>query len=121
MSKRKLPMGEETLPIAIIEGKMLTPLQLKEHPAEFGLLVKGERPRFMAITDDLLIERVRQRYAQGREATIYRFVADGMKEIFPEDQIVEMEQRSVLGLEFIKAERKLVEEELRIISEAGDV
>jgi len=117
MSKRRLPLGEETLPITIVEGKMTSLQDLEQH---YPLLYKDlvSRKVFeLKVSDELLVSRVKQRHAQGRVATIYRMVHDGVKEFSPEEQIEEMEARTPTGLDFIKAESKLLEEELKVLCE----
>ncbi len=113
---RRLPKGEETLPIVEVEGRFLTLQQLKrDYPRLYEPFVKGVFVRQLRISDELLVERVRRRHAQGRVPTIYRLIFDEVKELSPEQQIREMEQRTRTGLELIEAERKLLEEEIRII------
>lgn len=120
MLKRRLPKGEETIPIVVIERLMLSPLELmKEHPRQYEVLVSRRKLVYpMRVTDELLVERVRRRYAQGRVATIYRLITDEEKELTPEEQIRHIEQRTKTGLELIEAERKLLEEELSILRES---
>lgn len=101
---RKLPKGEETLPIAEVEGKFLTPNELRR----LGLPLEL-RP----VPTELLIERMRRRVAQGRVATIYRL----QYELSPEGQLKHMELGDDIGLELIEAERKLLEEEIGILRE----
>jgi len=100
--KRRLPRGEETLPFYDLEGKMLT-------------LDRLHRPDLLRphITDKLLIERMRMRISQGRVPIIYRFEY----ELSPNSQLNHMELGDKIGLELIQAERKLLEEELRILGE----
>ncbi len=107
----RLPRGEETLPILVVEGRMLTPQELREqYPELYRELLER---RLIEITDELLIERVRRRVAQGREMTIYRWEF----EITPEEQLRHMELRDEIGLELIEAERKLLEWELAKLRE----
>lgn len=96
----KLPKGEETLPFYDLEGKLLT-------------LDKLNKPQLACprITNKLLIERERMRISQGRCLTIYRFEY----ELSPAAQLKHMELGDDIGLELIEAERKLLEEELRIL------
>jgi len=115
LRKRRLPKGEETLPIVEVEGRFLTLQELKrDYPKLYQRLIRGI-VRELVVSDELLIQRVKLRYAQGREITIYRLIFDEVKELSPEDQIREMEQRTRTGLELIEAERKLLEEEIGII------
>lgn len=100
--KRRLPKGEETLPFYDLEGKLLTPDRLHRP----DLL----RPR---VTDKLLIERVRMRVSQGRVPTIYRLDY----ELSPDEQLKHMELSDEVGVELMQAERKLLEEEIRILGE----
>lgn len=103
--KRRLPKGEETIPIAEIIGKVLSPKQLKAMGIPYKEIPKP--------SDMLLIKRVKKRHAQGREPTIYRF----REKLTPQQQIRHMERRTVVGLEFIQAEYKLLEEEINILKE----
>jgi len=113
--EKRLPSGEETLPIIEVEGKFLTLEELKQqYPELYESLFKGVAgppPQLGKISDELLIERFRMRMAQGRESTIYRL----QYELTPEEQLMHMEARDEIGLELIEAERKLLEEELRIL------
>ncbi len=109
---RRLPLGEETLPIIEIEGRMVPLEELKlRYPDVYRQLITV---REFEVSDELLIERVRQRHAQGRVPTIYRFIRDE-PELSPERQIWHMERRTEIGLELIQAERKLLEEEINIL------
>jgi len=107
--KRRLPKGEETLPIIEVEGKFLTLGKLRESSprAYQSLLQRLPRP------PELLIQRVTERIAQRREATIYRL----KHELTPDEQLRHMKLGDEIGLELIEAERKLLEEELKIIRE----
>lgn len=107
--RRRLPKGEETIPIAEVEGRFLTPLELERlYPERYrALMLKPE----LVVSDELLVERVRRRVAQGRVRTIYRLEY----ELSPEEQLRHMEARDEIGLELIEAERKLLEEELRLL------
>jgi hypothetical protein len=106
MSKRILPIGEETLPILEIGGKLFTPKQIKSGFKAFPAHMR-------TVNDDMLIERVKMRKQQGRMATIYHTDY----ELSPDDQIRHMKLRDKIGLELISAERKLLEEEIRILKE----
>ena len=97
--KRKLPKGEETLPITEIEGRFIMLADLT-FPLQLGI-----------ISNELLIERVRKRTSQNREATIYRIEY----ELTPADQLEHMILGDAIGLELMEAERKLLEEELKIL------
>lgn len=113
--QRRLPKGEETLPIIEIERRFLTLQELKtQYPMLYQQLVRGI-VRKLRISDQLLIERVRLRHTQGRVPTIYRLITEEVKELRPENQIREMEQKTQIGLELIEAERKLLDEELMIL------
>jgi len=105
---RRLPKGEETLPIVEVEGRFLTPQELaREHLR--AILALPE----IRVSDELLIERVRRRIAQGREPTIYRL---GFPMVLtPVEQLRHMEMRDEIGIQLIEAERKLLEEELTIL------
>ena len=103
---RKLPKGEETLPVIEIEGELLTPSGLeKAHPRL--RLVDLKQPA----STRLLIERKRMRVNQGRVRTIYR----PQYSLTAEEQLRHMELQDAIGLELIDVERKLLEEELRIL------
>jgi len=79
-------------------------------------LPKGEETlSFESLSPEALIERVEKRIAQGREATIYRLGY----ELTPDDQLRHMKLGDEIGLELIEAERKLLEEELRIIEDGN--
>jgi len=99
--KRRLPEGEETLPVAELEGELLTAAHPKFRLSE---ILEPASTR-------LLIERKRMRVNQGRVATIYRI----RYQLTPEEQISHMELQDAIGLELIEAERKLLDEELRIL------
>ncbi|MBA7670777.1 hypothetical protein ES703_78924 [subsurface metagenome] len=103
---RRLPRGEETLPVVEVEGELLTPAGLEKAHPELRL----DELREPASTK-LLIERVRMRLKQGRAPTIYRF----RYQLTPEEQLSHMESQDDIGLELIEVERKLLEEELRIM------
>lgn len=114
---KKLPKGEETLPIIEVEGKLLTLEELKQQYPELYESLFGvagtSNPHVGVISEELLIERVRVRIAQGREPTIYRL----HYALTPEEQLMHMEARDEIGLELIEAERKLLEEEFRMMRE----
>ena len=103
---RRLPKGEETLPVIEVEGKLLTSSGLEKAYPRLRL-VDLKQPA----STRLLIERKRMRVNQGRVRTIYRFTY----ELTPEDQLRHMELQDAIGLELIEVERKLLEEELRIL------
>lgn len=114
----KFPFGEETLPIVEVEGKLLTLAELEEqYPELYRQLLEPTRAvsAIIMISDELLVERVRRRVAQGREPTIYRW--GDPASLTPEEQLAHMEARDAIGLELIAAERKLLEEELRMLRE----
>jgi len=115
MSKRKLPKGEETIPIVEIEGRFHTPQDLRKQPY---LLRQVLGARVLTVSEKLLIERVRERSRQGRERTVYRFDREN-PELSPEDQIWHMERRTTIGKELLEAEQKLLEEELAILKETA--
>lgn len=102
---RRLPKGEETLPVIEVGGELLTPAGLERAHPELRL------DELRAASTRLLIERKRIRANQGRVATIYRF----RYRLTPEEQIRHMELQDAIGLEIIEAERKLLKEEVRIL------
>lgn len=103
---RRLPKGEETLPVVEVDGELLTLGGLeKAHPR-----LRLDELREPASTS-LLIERKRKRINQGRVGTIYR----PQYSLTAEEQLRHMELQDVIGLELIEVERKLLEEELRIL------
>ena len=113
----RLPKGEETLPIIEVEGRFLTLEELqREYPELYKELTEKKRLGIspaLTVPEELLIERVKLRHAQGRVPTIYRLQPP--YELTPEEQIWHMEQRTEIGLQLIEAERKLLEEELKIL------
>ncbi|GAI36938.1 unnamed protein product [marine sediment metagenome] len=114
----RLPKGEETLPIIVVEGRMLTLEELRRlYPELYETLIGLRRQGLgleFEITDELLIERMRRRIAQGRVQTIYS-LSLVEPELTPEEQLRHMEMRDQIGLELIGAERKLLGEELRLL------
>ena len=108
---RRLPKGEETLPIVEVEGRFLTLQELREQYPELYRELLERRP--IEVSLELLIERVRRRIAQGREPPIYRWEF----ELTPEEQLRHMELRDEIGLELLEAERKLLEWELAKLRE----
>jgi len=112
---RRLPRGEETLPIFEVEGRFVTLYELQsEYPSLYKQLIETKTlPYALRIPDELLIERVKLRHAQGRVPTIYRLQPP--YKLTPEEQIWHMEQRTEIGLQLIEAERKLLEEELKML------
>lgn len=107
----KLPKGEETIPIIEVEGRFLTPLELERlYPERYRALML--RPE-VTVSHELLIERVRRRIAQGRVRTIYRWGFP--MALTPEEQLRHMELRDEIGLELLEAERKWLEETLRLL------
>lgn len=93
---KELPRGEELLPIAEEDGIFYT-------PSDIG--------NWGPVSNALLIKRVEMRIAQGREQAIQH-----MNQIIqPKDILAHMKVEDALGLEFLKAERKLLEEERRIL------
>ncbi|GAI76905.1 unnamed protein product [marine sediment metagenome] len=115
----RLPKGEETLPIVVVEGRFLTLQEVQQfHPDLYGALIG--RPRLGApllefeVSDELLIERMRRRIAQGRVPTIYA-LSLVEPELTPEQQLRHMEMRDRIGLELIEAERGLLREELAML------
>jgi len=103
---RRLPKGEETLPVIEVGEELLTPAGLERAHPELRL----DELREPASTR-LLIERKKIRVKQGRVSTIYRF----RYQLTPEEQLRHMELQDAIGLELIEVERKLLEEELRIL------
>ena len=101
---RRLPKGEETLPVIEVRGELLTPAGLERAHPRLDELREPASTR-------LLIERKRMRVKQGRVRTIYRF----RYQLTPEEQLSHMESQDAIGLELIEVERKLLEEELRIL------
>ena len=115
--KRRLPKGEETLPITRVAGRMVTLEELRtRHPAEYSALIKTT---ILTVDDELLIERFRRRMIQNRVLTIYRYQCKGEitcpVALTPEEQLRHMEERTETGLELLKAEMELLKEELKII------
>ncbi len=100
---RRLPKGEETLPVIEVEGELLTSSGLE----------KAHRLRLVKqpASTRLLIERKRMRVNQGRVRTIYRF----RYQLTPEEQLRHMELQDAIGLELIEVERLLLEEEVKIL------
>lgn len=103
--KRKMPLGEDTLPIADIDGNLLRHSDLVGKGIALSMALAS-------ISDRLLIERVRQRISQGRVGPIYQVP---QKEYSPSDQLQHMIDKDELGKLLLDAERKLLEEEIRII------
>lgn len=97
---RKLPRGEETLPIAEEGGRMLT---LRE--------LRGKKLKLRRVSDNLLIERVMKRIQQGRVPTIYQL----QRELSPSDQIKHMKRKDKIGAELLEVEFGLLQEEIRIL------
>ena len=64
---RRLPRGEETLPVVEVEGELLTVGGLEKAHPELRLVELRE-----PVSTKLLIERMRMRVKQGRVSTIYR-------------------------------------------------
>lgn len=111
---RRLPKGEETIPIIEVEGRFLTLAELKaQYPELYRKLLEPRTLEFIEVSEELLVERVRRRIAQGRVMTIYRFDMA----LTPEEQLAHMEARDDIGMELIEAERRLLEEELRLLRE----
>lgn len=95
---RRLTEGEETLPIAELNGRFYTPAG--------AMRLRQRGP----ITDRLLIERVRRRVTQGREARVLRVHGDYPHEYSPKDILKAMMDGDQ---EFLSAERKLLEHQLK--------
>lgn len=109
---QRLPKGEETLPFYEIDGRFLTLDELRRlYPTLYEQLGIASQVGVIGITDALLIERVRMRIEQGRVPTIYRLAC----ELSPAEQLRHMRLKDEIGLELIEAERKLLEEELRML------
>lgn len=123
----KLPNGEETIPLLIIDGKMLSLKEIeKEYPDVYNSLTSEptkdinyykklllSKEPTIEITNKLLIKRFEERMKQGRERTIHRFLTT----ISPTRQMIEMVKKTKIGKELIEAERGLLEWELRILKE----
>lgn len=123
----KLPNGEETIPLLIIDGKMLSLKEIeKEYPDVYNNLTSEStkdinyykklllsKEPTIEITNKLLIKRFEERMKQGRERTIHRFLTT----ISPTRQMIEMVKKTKIGKELIEAERGLLEWELRILKE----
>lgn len=103
---RRLPKGEETLPVIEVGGELLTSSGLEKAYPELRL---GELRQ--PASTRLLIERKRLRINQGRVLTVYRF----QYQLTPEEQLKHMESQDAIGLELIEVERNLLEEELKIL------
>lgn len=111
---RKLPKGEETIPIIEVEGRFLTLQELKEqYPELYKKLLEPKTLESVEVSPELLIERFRRRLAQRRVPTIYRWGFP--MSLTPEEQLRHMEARDEIGLELIEAERKLLEWELAVL------
>jgi len=91
---KKLPFGEETLPISDFLGILLKPSWFAQGLA--GISVPSKK---------LLKERIKLRIKQGREGTIYRL----QHELTPEDQLKHIEADDEIGKGLLEAERKLLE------------
>ncbi|MBA7586679.1 hypothetical protein ES708_28684 [subsurface metagenome] len=103
---RRLPKGEETLPIVEVDEELLTPVGLeKAHPRLRLADLKQPAPT------RLLVERKRMRVNQGRVGTIYR----PQYSLTAEEQLRHMELQDAIGLELIEVERNLLEEEVKIL------
>jgi hypothetical protein len=109
----KLPRGEETLPIAEVDGKYLTAAELEsQQPVKYRQLLVAP---IVTVSDNLLVERFSMRVAQGRVLTIYR--ADLPTSLTPEEQLMHIKAKDKIGMELINAEAKLLQEELRLLRE----
>jgi len=103
---RRLPKGEETLPVIEVGGELLTLGGLEKAHPELRLVELRE-----PASTRLLIARKRMRVKQGRVSTIYR----PQYSLTPEEQLSHMESQDAIGLELIEVERKLLDEEVRIL------
>jgi len=103
---RRLPKGEETLPVVEVDGELLTSGGLEKAYPRLRLVGLRE-----PASTKLLIQRKRMRIKQGRVRTIYR----PQYSLTAEEQLRHMELQDAIGLELIDVERKLLEEELRIL------
>jgi hypothetical protein len=104
-SMRKLPYGEETLPIFKRNGKLLKPKEMNKKILKEAKLSLDMTPK------DLLIERFRMRVEQGRTSTIHTMNRD----YTPTQQLEHMTRGDAIGKEFLQAEEGLLREELDIL------
>ena len=117
----KLPKGEETLPFAEVNGKFLT---LNELQTQYPEVLKALLQPVSALgavsyasqtsSELLLTERFKQRMLQGRERTIHR-VDLVFPILTPEEQLKHMQAKDEIGMELLAAERKFLQEEIRLI------
>lgn len=112
----KLPIGEDTIPLLVIDGQMLFLKDIEnKYPTIYNSLFAIGEPTTIdtkiEITDDLLITRFKRRMEQGRETTIHRFLIS----LSPSKQLAEMRKKSKLGKELLNAEKGLLEWELGVL------
>lgn len=108
--------AEEHIPFTKADGKFRTLKEVMEkYPRLYSMWTTRGLPEVTAIddSDELMIERVKARIAQGKEHTIYRW---GMK-LTPKEQLEHMKKRSKIGKELIQAERGLHKELIRLLGE----
>jgi len=105
--KRRLPIGEDTLPIAEFEGRYITPTALIQ------LKYMGSQS-ISEPTARLLIERVRRRIEQDREGTALS-LSGLYPELSPEQILEHMELGDEEGQKHLLAERKWLEESIKIL------
>ncbi len=115
----KLPQGEENIPYWQIQGQMVTPsdaAQAKREAASRWAAMKAmlQSPAEIEVSDELLLERIKQRAAQGRVPTRYVLTKDTAGrpttvELTAEDQIKHAQAHTPLGEDVLEAELKLMQ------------
>lgn len=99
-------LGEADYPFITVEGISYTPREILSHARVNDEIWQKIKVLKMEIDWEVLRERLRRKYEDGKLMTIYTIG----KEYTPEEQIAEMEKGSAIGIEFMLAEHGLIEE-----------
>ena len=115
----KLPPGEADIPYWQIAGQMVTPREAAEAKREAATRWAGMKPMLesppeIGVTDELLIQRIRDRAAQGRVPTRYVLTKDSSGkrvtlQLTAEEQIRQAEAHTEIGEDVLEAELKLMQ------------
>lgn len=105
-------LREADVPFVEVDGIMYTPHEIVAHARandQVWQRIQVARPDLDPedYSIELLTQRIKQRYEEGRLATIYMI---GYGEVTPERQIEEIQKQTPLGMEILQAEAGLLKE-----------
>jgi len=106
-------LGEADIPFLEVDGVFYTPRDILRHAESNDATwrrILEVRPDLdpEEIPIELLKERIRQKYAQGKLTRIY--IIGYPYELTPEQQLAEVEMETPIGMKLLEAEKKLMKE-----------